>query len=52
MRIVQHEDGWIYGLFCTERRDPEANPGDQSAAIAQCGIVRTKDLKTGNVYRI
>lgn len=45
MRIVQHEDGWIYGLFCTERRDPEANPGDQSAAIAQCGIVRTKDLK-------
>ncbi|AVF48890.1 glycosidase [Elizabethkingia anophelis] len=45
MRIVQHEDGWIYGLFCTERRDPEANPGDQSAAIAQCGIARTKDLK-------
>ncbi|MCW2463079.1 glycoside hydrolase family 130 protein [Elizabethkingia anophelis] len=45
MRIVQHEDGWIYGLFCTERRDPEANLGDQSAAIAQCGIVRTKDLK-------
>lgn len=45
MRIVQHEDGWIYGLFCTERRDPEANPSDQSAAIAQCGIVRTKDLK-------
>ena len=45
MRIVQHEDGWIYGLFCTERRDPEAIPGDQSAAIAQCGIVRTKDLK-------
>ncbi|AQX84721.1 glycosidase [Elizabethkingia bruuniana] len=45
MRIVQHEDGWIYGLFCTERRDPEAVPGDQSAAIAQCGIVRTKDLK-------
>lgn len=44
MRIVQHEDGWIYGLFCTERRDPEANPGDQSAAIAQCGIVRTKDF--------
>ncbi|WP_407535339.1 glycoside hydrolase family 130 protein [Elizabethkingia miricola] len=45
MRVVQHEDGWIYGLFCTERRDPEAVPGDQSAAIAQCGIVRTKDLK-------
>lgn len=46
MRLVQHEDGWLYGLFCTERRDPAAQPGDQSAAIAQCGIARTKDLKT------
>lgn len=45
MRLIQHEDGWIYGLFCTERRDPNAPDGDQSAAIAQCGIVRTKDLK-------
>ncbi|HTE11513.1 MAG TPA: glycosidase, partial [Chitinophagaceae bacterium] len=45
MRVVQHEDGWIYGLFCTERRDPDANAADQSAAIAQCGIARTKDLK-------
>ena len=45
MRLVQHEDGWIYGLFCTERKDPAAPAGDQSAAIAQCGIVRTKDLK-------
>jgi 4-O-beta-D-mannosyl-D-glucose phosphorylase len=44
MRLVQHEDGWIYGLFCTERRDPSATVDDQSAAIAQCGIVRTKDL--------
>jgi len=44
MRLVQHEDGWIYGLFCTERRDPAAPEGDQSAAIAQCGIARTKDL--------
>lgn len=44
MRLVRHEDGWIYGLFCTERRDSKANPDDQSAAIAQCGIVRTKDL--------
>jgi 4-O-beta-D-mannosyl-D-glucose phosphorylase len=44
MRLVQHEDGWIYGVFCTERRDPDAAPGDQSAAVAQCGIVRTKDL--------
>ena len=45
MRVVQHEDGWIYGIFCTERRDPKANAGDQSAAIAQAGIARTKDLK-------
>ncbi|MGB3005847.1 MAG: glycosidase [Chitinophagaceae bacterium] len=44
MRLVQHEDGWIYGLFCTERRDPSAPSTDQSAAIAQCGISRTKDL--------
>jgi 4-O-beta-D-mannosyl-D-glucose phosphorylase len=44
MRLTQHEDGWIYGLFCTERRDPSAPEGDQSAAIAQCGIARTKDL--------
>lgn len=45
MRVVQHEDGWIYGLFCTERRDPNASPSDQSSAVAQCGIARTKDLK-------
>jgi 4-O-beta-D-mannosyl-D-glucose phosphorylase len=45
MRIVQHEDGWIYGVFCTERKDPAAAPGEESAAIAQCGIARTKDLK-------
>ena len=44
MRLVQHEDGWIYGIFCTERRDTSAPEGDQSAAIAQCGIARTKDL--------
>lgn len=44
IRLVQHEDGWIYGLFCTERRDHSAQEGDQSAAIAQCGIARTKDL--------
>jgi 4-O-beta-D-mannosyl-D-glucose phosphorylase len=44
MRLIAHEDGWIYGLFCTERKDPGAKPGDQSSAIAQCGIARTKDL--------
>ncbi|CAH1059420.1 glycoside hydrolase family 130 protein [Paenibacillus pseudetheri] len=46
MRLVTHEDGWIYGLFCTERKDPDAPHGDLSSAVAQCGIVRTKDLKT------
>jgi len=46
MRLVQHEDGWIYGLFCTERKDSNAPREDTSSAIAQCGIVRTKDLKT------
>ncbi|MGY2573040.1 glycosidase [Vibrio diazotrophicus] len=46
MRLVKHEDGYIYGLFCTERKDPNAAPGDESAAVAQCGIVRTKDLVT------
>lgn len=43
MRLVQHEDGWIYGLFCAERKDPD-KPGDSSASIARCGIARTKDL--------
>lgn len=46
MRLTRHEDGWIYGLFCTERKDPNAPRGDLSSAIAQCGIVRTKDLKS------
>lgn len=46
MRLTKHEDGWIYGLFCTERKDPNAAPGDFSSAVAQCGIVRTKDLKS------
>lgn len=45
MRLVKHEDGWIYGLFCTERKDPSAKPGDLSSAVAQCGIARTKDLR-------
>lgn len=46
MRVVQHEDGWIYGLFCTERKDPAAPVADTSRAIAQCGIARTRDLIT------
>ncbi|WP_295127559.1 glycosidase [uncultured Chitinophaga sp.] len=46
IRLVQHEDGFVYGLFCTERKDTAAPAFDQSAAIAQCGIIRSKDLKT------
>ena len=45
MRLVKHEDGWIYGVFCTERKDPAAARTDTSSAIAQCGVARTKDLK-------
>lgn len=44
IRLVAHEDGWVYGLFCTERKDPNARKGDESSAVAQCGIARTKDL--------
>lgn len=44
MRLTSHEDGWIYGIFCTERKDPGAPAGDESAARAAAGIVRTKDL--------
>ncbi len=46
MRLVHHPDGWIYGQFCTERRDPNAPPGDLSSAVAQAGLARTRDLKT------
>ncbi|MEM1320529.1 MAG: glycosidase [Bacteroidota bacterium] len=43
IRLVEHEDGWTYGLFCAERKD-FSQPHDSSAAIAQCGLARTKDL--------
>lgn len=46
MRLVMHEDGYIYGIFCTEKRDPSASNGDQSSALAQCGLVRTTDLRS------
>ena len=45
MRLTQHEDGWIYGVFCAERHD-ELHPNDMSAATASAAIARTKDLKT------
>ena len=44
MRLTAHEDGWIYGIFCVERKDPAAPPGDLSAAVAAAGVARTKDL--------
>lgn len=44
MRLTKHEDGYIYGVFCSESKDTSSN--DLSAAVAQAGIVRTKDLKT------
>lgn len=44
MRLTAHEDGWIYGIFCSERRDPAAAAGDLSSAVARAGIVRTRDL--------
>jgi len=43
MRLTQHEDGWIYGVFCTERKD-KSRFEDTTAAVANAGIVRTKDL--------
>jgi 4-O-beta-D-mannosyl-D-glucose phosphorylase len=46
IRLTSHEDGWTYGLFCTERRDESVPSYNQSAALANCGIVRTKDLVT------
>jgi 4-O-beta-D-mannosyl-D-glucose phosphorylase len=44
MRLTLHEDGWIYGLFCTERKDTSAPSNDTSSAVAACGIARTHDL--------
>jgi 4-O-beta-D-mannosyl-D-glucose phosphorylase len=46
MRLTEHEDGWIYGIFCAERKDPSAPAGDTSMATASAGIVRTKDLRS------
>ena len=43
MRLTAHKDGWIYGIFCVERKDHDAE-GDLSAATAAAGIARTKDL--------
>ncbi len=45
MRLTRHEDGWIYGTFCVERKDPAAPESDNTQAVASCGIVRTEDLR-------
>jgi 4-O-beta-D-mannosyl-D-glucose phosphorylase len=45
MRITQHEDGWIYGVFCSEARAPDVASGDLSSAVAQAGLVRTRDFR-------
>ncbi|MGP4042510.1 glycoside hydrolase family 130 protein [Gracilibacillus sp. D59] len=45
MRLVKHEDGWIYGIYCSESKDPNADEFDTSSAVAQAGLVRTNDLK-------
>ena len=44
MRLTRHEDGYIYGVYCSERKDPDASPGDTASAVAQAGLVRTRDL--------
>ncbi|SNR34239.1 glycosidase [Flavobacterium sp. ov086] len=44
MRLINHEDSWVYGIFCTERKDPKAPKSDTSSAVANAGIVRSKDL--------
>ena len=60
MRLTAHEDGWIYGIFCSERHDDSAPAGDLSSAVAKAGIVRTRnlvdwerlpDLKSGSQQR-
>ena len=45
MRLTKHEDGWIYGIFCSESKDPDAPAGDLPSAIAAAGIIRSRDLK-------
>jgi len=45
MRLTKHEDGWTYGVFCTERKDRNAKPGDTSSAVALGGIARSRDLR-------
>jgi len=45
MRLTQHEDGWIYGIYCAERKDSDAAPGDTVSAVASAAMIRTRDMK-------
>ena len=45
MRLIAHEDGFVYGIFCAERKNPDAPQWDTSSAIANAGIIRSRDLK-------
>lgn len=45
MRLTLHEDGYVYGIFCSERKDPDAPSADTSSATANAGIIRSKDLE-------
>ncbi len=44
IRLTKHDDGYVYGVFCSEIKDPDAGPGDTSSAVAAAGIARTKDM--------
>lgn len=46
MRLVKHDDGYIYGIYCSESKDPDVPESNTSAAVARTAIVRTKDLKS------
>lgn len=52
MRLTAHEDGWIYGLFCTERKDPDAPPGIPPLPLPSAGWQGQKTLKTGKGWLI
>src|SRR5690606_41083851 len=45
-RLTAHEDGYVYAVFCAERRDPRAPTSDTSAAVAAAGILRSRDLRS------
>jgi 4-O-beta-D-mannosyl-D-glucose phosphorylase len=50
MRLTQHDDGWIYGVFCTERKDPTAPEGDTSTAMAKNDFRSLPSTRATNKY--